>query len=205
MERPNLPSGHPERCWPARCRRRSGLAGDALARQPQDLPASHPRRACCWRAAAATGRRSGALVDLFIALAGAAQGSSRPCCRKPQCSSARPSGCVWLAIWPAALPTSASNPTRAARFPQPRPDRASPAPSFREKVHDDRPATRCACATRHGQALAVRLRAVPVAVGPNACQISDEEAADVAFIDLTTNSAPTCFEGHRLLYPRLAL
>jgi hypothetical protein len=53
----------------------------------------------------------------------------------------------------------------------------------------------------HGQALAVRLRAVPVAVGPNACQISDEESADVAFIDLDNELGPYLLEGHRLLYP----
>lgn len=38
-------------------------------------------------------------------------------------------------------------------------------------------------------------------VGPNACQISDEESADVAFIDLDNELGPYLLEGHRLLYP----
>ena len=36
-------------------------------------------------------------------------------------------------------------------------------------------------------------------VGPNACQISDEESADVAFIDLDNELGPYLLEGHRLL------
>lgn len=35
-------------------------------------------------------------------------------------------------------------------------------------------------------------------VGPNACQISDEESADVAFIDLDNELGPYLLEGHRL-------
>lgn len=38
-------------------------------------------------------------------------------------------------------------------------------------------------------------------IGPNACQISDEESADVAFIDLDNELGPYLLEGHRLLYP----
>ena len=38
-------------------------------------------------------------------------------------------------------------------------------------------------------------------VGPGSCQLSSEEAADVAFIDLDSDLGPYLFEGHRLLYP----
>ena len=38
-------------------------------------------------------------------------------------------------------------------------------------------------------------------VGPSACQLSSEEAADVAFIDLDSDLGPYLLEGHRLLYP----
>lgn len=38
-------------------------------------------------------------------------------------------------------------------------------------------------------------------VGPYACQISGEESADVAFIDLDNEIGPYLLEGHRLLYP----
>ena len=38
-------------------------------------------------------------------------------------------------------------------------------------------------------------------VGPNVCQLSNEEAADVAFIDLDSDLGPYLLEGHRLLYP----
>jgi len=38
-------------------------------------------------------------------------------------------------------------------------------------------------------------------IGPNACQISGEESADVAFIDLDNELGAYLLEGHRLLYP----
>ncbi|WP_298598982.1 hypothetical protein [Zoogloea sp.] len=38
-------------------------------------------------------------------------------------------------------------------------------------------------------------------IGPHACQISGEESADVAFIDLDNELGPYLLEGHRLLYP----
>jgi hypothetical protein len=38
-------------------------------------------------------------------------------------------------------------------------------------------------------------------IGPNACQISDEGAADVALIDVDTELGPYLLKGHRLLYP----
>ena len=38
-------------------------------------------------------------------------------------------------------------------------------------------------------------------VGPHACQISGEESADVAFIDLDNELGAYLLEGHRLLYP----
>ncbi len=38
-------------------------------------------------------------------------------------------------------------------------------------------------------------------VGPRACQITDEKAADVAFIDIDNELGPYLLEGHRLLYP----
>lgn len=38
-------------------------------------------------------------------------------------------------------------------------------------------------------------------IGPHACQISGEESADVAFIDLDNELGAYLLEGHRLLYP----
>lgn len=38
-------------------------------------------------------------------------------------------------------------------------------------------------------------------VGPNACQITDEEAADVAFIDIDNDLGRYLLQGHRLRYP----
>jgi hypothetical protein len=38
-------------------------------------------------------------------------------------------------------------------------------------------------------------------IGPDACRISDEGAADVGFIDVDNELGPYLLEGHRLLYP----
>ena len=38
-------------------------------------------------------------------------------------------------------------------------------------------------------------------VGPRSCEITGEEAADVAFIDIDNDLGRYLLEGHRLLYP----
>ena len=38
-------------------------------------------------------------------------------------------------------------------------------------------------------------------VGPRSCEITGEEAADVAFIDIDNDLGTYLLEGHRLLYP----
>jgi hypothetical protein len=42
-------------------------------------------------------------------------------------------------------------------------------------------------------------------VGPGACRIAEEDAADVAFIDVDNDLGPYLLAGHRMLYPHRPL
>jgi hypothetical protein len=171
-----------------------------LARQPQDLR-SHSRRVQLARRSGNREAIYGALVDLFIALAGRGVGLKSALLSQtamqlgpPERLSGSPSG-----QRPACRPEHRAPP--APLGPQPRPDRQAQPRAFGRKSMMTAHNTLRLCHSGMDKRSLYAFELFLSRVGPNACQISGEESADVAFIDLDNELGPYLLEGHRLLYP----